>query len=134
MKRLTIFTQNHKAALTDFANEVGGHFVGDRAKITWETKHTYNMASKLVIFLEESVMRDNPIYNQSEKLCEMVRNLRTTPSHENEVKKLCAFLRTSRELNIEGYILFRMCEFRHMLDIMSYRVMKKMLVINPIVW
>ena len=136
MKRLTIYTKQHEYILREFAREIGTASV-DWAKwrdndrlfgvcITWENAMHGSIVEKLAVFLQDIAALENPIYKHSPKLREIAKRLQSTPAHSREVKRLKSFLKNSRTLNIEGYIAFRMSEFRHQLDIMSYRVIKKL--------
>ena len=137
MKRLTIYTQNHEKLLREFAQEfemaavkfsrhkkTRNNFFGVR--FSWEGSANLAVVERLVFFLQDVALLENPIYRHSAKLREMACGLRETPTHSKEVQRLKAFLRGSRVLHLEGYILFRMGEYRHKLDIMSYRAIKKM--------
>ena len=136
MKRLTIYTVDFEVALREFAdgleivNVEWGRWA-DRKRIfgvciSWENAVNAQVVERLTIFLQELAALQNPIYKHLPKMREIAKNLRTTPAHGHEVQRLRNFLKGNRKLNIEGYILFRMSEYRHKLDILSYQVMRKM--------
>jgi len=141
MKRLTIYTQCHENLLREFAtgfdlaevrfgrrNSERNQFFG--ARLTWENSANPTAIELLAEFIQEVAMQENPVYRHSAKLREMARGLRETPTHGKEMQRLKTFLRDSRVLHLEGYILFRMGDFRHKLDIMSYRAIKKLELIQ----
>jgi len=136
MKRLTIYTVGFDKELQNFAKEFGlvrlrwakwhrrGGVFG--AHLTWENGDAVEVVGQLCRFLQELVALESPVYRGSPKLMELVRGLQNTPTHQREVQRLKGFLRASRVLHIEGYLNFRMGEFRNQLDVISYRAVKKM--------
>ena len=129
MKRLTMHTGCYEQDLIDFVQGVG--FVDikwQRKKETfsicliWENENNNLFISMLAQFLQELIVKESPVYKHSPKLSSVA--LKTT--YEEEKKRIKQFLKNSQTLNIEGYITFRMSEFRHKLDIISYKLIKKL--------
>ena len=136
MKRLTIYTADHEELLRNFASEL------DMATIKWGKWQNKNrlfsmcliwdndvhnqVVDNISIFLQDVATLENSIYKHSPKLQEMAKSWQLTPAQEHETRRLKAFLKQSRILHIEGYITFRMAEYRTKLDIMSYRAIKKL--------
>ena len=134
MKRLTIYTQQYENLLRDFAKGLDifdVKFVRHGKNrlfcmcLTWENETNALAIDRLAAFLQDVAALENPVYRYSIKMREMAKALQETSAHSVETKRLKAFLRGSRVLNLEGYITFRMSEYRHKLDIMSYRAIKK---------
>ncbi|MCL2501038.1 MAG: putative sporulation protein YtxC [Defluviitaleaceae bacterium] len=76
--------------------------------------------------LEEAALYENPVYRHSPKMRRLTRELRNTPLFADETEKLRRFLRTNKRLHIEGYVAFRMGKYREALDMLSYRLIKKL--------
>jgi len=136
VKRLTIYTVGFDRQLYDFARDFGlvrllwakwrsgGQVFG--VQLAWENGDTTEVVGRVCGFLQQLVALENPLYGHSPKLMELALGLQGTPVHQREVKRLKGFLRGSRVLHIEGYLNFRMGEFRNHLDVISYRAIKKM--------
>ena len=80
---------------------------------------------QLLKLLMDITENENPVYKHSAKLRKMARELRHSPTFSHELKLLKEFISCGKELNIEGYVTFRMCEFREKLDLMVYSLVKK---------
>jgi len=133
MKRLTVHTYCYEKNLREFAKRMDIATVKWKRKknmfsmcFTWENIDNGQMIEQLAVFLQEIAILENPIYKHSPKLREMAQDLRDTPIYKNEVKRLKLFLKSSQTLNLEGYITFRMGEYRHKLDMISYQAIKKL--------
>ena len=134
MKRLTIYTHSHDKLLLKFVKGLNistvqsskrrknDYYIGVR--LAWENEVHEQIIDCLAAFLQDVAVLENPVYRCSPKLREIAKDLQESPAHSREVQRLKAFLRGSRVLNLEGYIIFRMGEFRHQLDIISYRAVK----------
>jgi len=135
MKQLAIHTQNYEKNLRDFAKGLDIATVkwkryGKKSSfsmcLTWENINNQQIINQLATFLQKVAALENPIYRHLPKFREMINGLQNTQIHEREVKRLKSFLRNSQTLNLEGYIIFRMSEYRHKLDIISYQAVKKL--------
>jgi len=134
MSQLTIYTHRYSKFLECFAIDIaegdavisnivrrkGGLFllncnVGSR-----------EVAERLLILLIDIAMQENPIYKQSSKLQEMAGDLRGTRLYASLRRNLIRFVKHNRVLHLEGYMTFRMTEYREKLDMMSYSLIKKM--------
>ena len=136
MKQLTISTHKHHQLLQDFAA---------RAKDSgWDATHKAGcgggmlavcfryentdaaFAKGLLTLLTDIVVQENPIYQHSPKMQSMAHDLHKTPIFTSALKSLVRFIRHSRALHLEGYVAFRMAEYREKLDMMSYSLIKKL--------
>ena len=95
-------------------------------KIAWKAAQGGGVAEALLVMLEEIAVLENPVYRHSPKLRALADGLRGTPLHQRELVRLREFLKTASSLNIEGYITFRMVEYREKLDMVAYTLIKKM--------
>jgi hypothetical protein len=57
---------------------------------------------------------------------QLARELRKTTLYKNETDNLRRFLRTNKCIHVEGYVKFRMEKYSEMLDLLSYRLIKKL--------
>ena len=132
MKKLTIYTANHESYVKNFV--AGIDIIKTEHKkplcITWQNENHNQVVSHLATLLQQLAAKENPIYKSLPKMMELAKNLST--QNEEEAKRLKYFLKTSRRLNIEGYITFRMSDYRHKLDILGYRVIKKLRLMQEI--
>jgi len=80
--------------------------------------------------ITEIALLENPVYKYSAKLRDMAKDLRGTPIYNEGLIALSHFLKHSRLLHLEGYVAFRMSEYREKLDFMSYSLIKKMKLIQ----
>jgi len=135
MKRITIHTTNHKSKLLSFADTVAernlcitenSYQAGNYSiKLAWETSVTNVFIQALILLLYDIATYENPIYRHSPKLRDLTEGLLNTPLHECDIQRLKAFLRTNKELHIDGYVAFRMEAYRAQLDMMLYKIIKK---------
>ena len=130
MKRLTIRSQKYQSELEDFAAKAiaaelikTGNIKGNTLKLTITETETF--CEMLMNLLADAAEMENPIYKNSVKLRKMARDLRRTPAYIRELRQLKEFTAGSKELNIEGYVTFRMSEYKEKLDMMMYSIVKK---------
>ena len=76
--------------------------------------------------LANIAQQENPLYQQSQKLREMAGDLQGTALYSSLQKSLEHFVKHNQVLHLEGYVTFRMTEYREKLDMMSYSLIKKM--------
>jgi len=135
MKRITIHTTSHKSKLLTFAKNAAErnlciiekkYHTGDYSvKLTWETSATSAFIQALILLLYDIATHENPIYRHSPKLRDLAEGLQGTPLHKCDTEQLKAFLRTNKDLHIDGYAAFRMETYRANLDMMLYKIIKK---------
>ena len=76
--------------------------------------------------LTDIIVQENPIFQYSPKLQDMAHDLRKTPLYDTGLKGLKRFIKHNRALHLEGYMNFRMSDYREKLDLMSYTLIKKL--------
>jgi hypothetical protein len=76
--------------------------------------------------LAEITMQENPVYRHAPKMRELARRLRETPRYKQEIHMLRKYFKSNTGLHIEGYVRFRMGWYAEMLDLLSYRLIKKL--------
>jgi len=84
------------------------------------------LTNGLIALLIDIALEENPVYRHSQKLRDMAYDLRDTALHRKLAGDLTRFLTRARDLHLEGYLNFRMAEYREKLDMMSYSLIKKM--------
>ncbi|MCL2605228.1 MAG: hypothetical protein FWD90_12175 [Defluviitaleaceae bacterium] len=84
------------------------------------------LARAVMGILEEAAIMENPVYHYSPKMRLLARELRKTPLYAYEQERLQRFLRTNGYLHVEGYAVFRMGKYNEALDMLSYRLIKKL--------
>jgi len=94
-------------------------------KLAWEKSVADKITQELIHMLYHIVTNENPVYKYSPKLKDLSTSLHNTPQYENDVEQLKSFLHSSKELNIDGYVTFRMDEYKEKLDMMLYKIVKK---------
>jgi len=110
MKRVTLHTEHYKHLLSEFAQAWGrGVWVADVMRL-----------------LAEVAMRENAVYAHAPKMREYARAFTETPLYQRETARLRMFLRDNNRLHLEGYVRFRMRVYAEMLDMLSYRLIKKL--------
>jgi len=136
MKRLNIFTNKYEGELRDFAARAsaagillirGSGFCENRQvyglKITvLDVKALPEVLTSLLMDITEA---ENAVYKYSQKLRTMAATARLTSIHDREVKQLKLFLAENKTLHLEGYVTFRLGEYRDKLDMMIYSLIKK---------
>ena len=140
MKQLTIYTRRYRQQLEDFAEFAVNSGVNLRRagkldcgmfSINCLYNHTDTVfIGGLMTLLTDIALQENPIYLHSPKLREMAGELRDTSLYTAAYKDFICFLKHNRELYLEGYVAFRMAEYREKLDMMSYSLIKKMKLIQ----
>lgn len=131
MKTLTITTQSYGQALQALAAD------GDGMTVRYAGQHEglYYMrvifdgtqpAETLTGLLEYVAVQENPVYRHSEKLTSLALTLRHTPIHADNLSRLTQYIKENRRLHLEGYVVFRMAEYRHKLDMMMFSLIKNM--------
>ena len=134
MKQLTIITSLHSQQLKDFAqnaealgqlslNKTG--WIGKQFSINFQHNSSQYFVEGIINLLTNIAINENPIYKNSPKLQNMAHDLRSTGVYVNLQKALIHFLKQNRNLHLEGYVNFRMSEYREKLDMMSYSLIKK---------
>ena len=140
MKRLTISTYRYKQLLEDFVTkaEKSGCLItlniGMQAKMFYlicQYNHKHPAFTEgLMTLLTHIVIQENPLYHNSPKLQGMAHDLRGTSLYETSLKNLVHYLVHCKTLHLEGYVIFRMGEYREKLDMMSYSLIKKLKLIR----
>ena len=135
MKTLTILTGAYARELYSFASEAAS-----QGKLTYSRENkrdgfyrvycAYNttalMAEALLPLLEYIAMRENPIYRYSAKLRDFAAEHIRYESRPENTARLCRYLNCSHSLHLEGYITFRMAEYRAKLDAAVFSLIKKL--------
>ena len=124
MKKLTILTQEYKDTLEEFILLKGILKNGGIYKLVCP-KSKLNTDS-LARLLEHIVIQGHPVYGHSPKLADMALDLLHTKLHKANLEALSRYLEENDQLHLEGYATFRMTEYRNQLDVMMYRLVKKL--------
>ncbi|MCL2363065.1 MAG: putative sporulation protein YtxC [Defluviitaleaceae bacterium] len=110
MKRVTLHTEHYIPLLREFAQSWGrGAWVADIMRL-----------------LAEVAMRENAIYAHAPRMREFAQSLSDAPMYRREAAQLKRFLHDNDRLHLEGYVRFRMRAYAEMLDMLSYRLIKKL--------
>ena len=136
MRKLVFFTRKYETALRDFAAKAAAAEViyiekSDMCAFRGEFTLGFTVQQKdtfcemLLGLLFDITVDENPIYTKSSKLKIMAEGLKDSPIFGRELRRLRGFLKGSRELNIDGYIIFRLCELKEKLDTLVYSLVKK---------
>ncbi|MCL2386123.1 MAG: putative sporulation protein YtxC [Defluviitaleaceae bacterium] len=134
MKKIVIFTTKYENELRDFAAKAAASeiiYINDSSKKCERYALRISIADKdafseeFLLALMNIAEKENPVYRYSAKLRKMARELRESPLQGRELHRLKSFFAASKEINIEGYVTFRMGEFREKLDTMIYSLVKK---------
>jgi len=130
MKQLTILTYHYSTFLSNFVAHTGtGELLVRRGGLTLVKCVNFANATfceRLLELMVDIALDENPLYQQSAKLRDLAGDLRATPVYGRLRSGLRQFLRHSQTLCLEGYLTFRMSEYREKLDMMSYSLIKKM--------
>jgi len=111
MNTVTILTQG-------FAQELESiNLCCDRAEL--DTDALTHLLERIVIF-------KHPVYGHSRKLADMATELCGGEIHQANRRRLDAYLLEHDELHLEGYAAFRMSDYRNKLDMLMYRLIKKL--------
>ena len=141
MKRLTIYTHSYGQELERFAARVkecegliirsmGPQESGQVSVVCHYRRDNSTFLDGLAILLAEVAQQENPLYRHSPKMRDMADDLRGTQIFASIKAALVGFLKHSTVLYLEGYVAFRMSEYREKLDYMSYSLIKKMKLIQ----
>ncbi|MCL1842850.1 MAG: hypothetical protein FWF79_03480 [Defluviitaleaceae bacterium] len=135
MEQFVIFTVKYEKKLLEFAAKATAE---ELMQVNFSKKvkrDTYALAfslakreafcTSLMDFLMDIAVEENPVYAHSSKLRDMAQDLRNTQIYARELRRLRGFFLGSREVHIDGYVTFRMGEFREKLDHMIYKLVKK---------
>ena len=120
---ITIYTQDYRHALEDlFAVSY------DPSRKLTQARCPLNALDleALARLLERIVILRHPIYGHSPKLIEMALELKPQAIQQANVKELEQYFSENTTLYLEGYAAFRMSDFSNKLDMMMYRIIKKM--------
>jgi len=110
MKRVNLHTEQYKSLLAEFASAWGrGVWVADVMRL-----------------LAEVAMRENAVYAHAPKMRQLARSMDKAPLYRRETARLKRFIRDNERLHLEGYVRFRMRAYAEMLDMLSYRLIKKL--------
>ena len=124
MRNLVILTQEYKDTLEEFILQKGILKNGGLYELTCP-KNNKNTDS-LTCLLEHIVIQRHPIYGHSPKLADMALDLIHTKLHQTNFEALRRYIEENDHLHLEGYATFRMTEYRNQLDIIMYRLIKKL--------
>jgi len=140
MKQLTICTHRYSQQLEAFAACATNSGWLTTSKAGWKgglysvicqyNSLTPAFTGGVMTLLTDIALQENPIYQNSLKLQDMAHDLRETPLYTAGLRYLIRFMRHSRVLHLEGYVAFRMAEYREKLDMMSYSLIKKLNLIQ----
>ena len=86
--------------------------------------------NELVTLLTDIALYENPVFRHSSKLQDMAKDLKDTEVYDSLRESLGIYIKQNSNLNLEGYINFRMSKYREKLDMMSYSLIKKMKLIQ----
>ena len=134
MRRFIIHTEKYEVKLRDFAESAAEAEIVYINRICKKrngcvigfTITGYEEFCELLLpLLLDIAEGENPVYGQSAKLREMARDLRKTQIYGKELRRLKHFISGNKGLHIEGYVTFRMGEFREKLDMLIYSLVKK---------
>jgi len=98
--------------------------LGALLPIKWE-ESPCEVADTLLQIIYKITIRQNPVYLNSPKLQELATCINETPQYTNDKTRLVAFVSTHTELNLDGYITFCMDDYRAQLDLILYKLVKK---------
>ena len=131
MKRLNIHTSNYKSELTGFKKVLEKNnlclvqpYTGG-ISLAWESLANDMVIDALLLMLQSIVMHENPVYRHSPKLRDLANSIKDTELHIHELQLLKAFIRANKNIHLDGYAAFRMEAYREKLDMMLYRIVKK---------
>ena len=141
MKRLMIYTHEYNKELEYFAaraKECEGLIIrnfeqsqnGQVSIVCHYRRDDNAFLDGLAALLAEIAQQENPLYRHSPIMRDMADDLRNTQIFAGIKAALVGFLKHSTVLYLEGYVAFRMSEYREKLDYMSYSLIKKMKLIQ----
>ena len=136
MKQLNIHTTKYENELRNFAAKAveAGTISIKHSKLN-EKRRLFELTcmclnykalpGALTELLMDIAEAENAVYRHSSKLRAMAQEVRKTPIYTSEVKRMRTFLAENKALHLEGYVTFRMEEYREKLDMMIYTLVKK---------
>jgi len=141
MKQLTLLTSRYKQLLDSFTSHAstdGGLTIRKTGNLSNAIFFTNCFISPsepvfiegLINLLVNIALQENPVYQHSSKLRDMAGDLQGTQLYANLRRGLIRFMKHSPSIHLEGYVAFRMKEYREKLDMMSYSLIKKMKLIR----
>jgi len=135
MKRLTIHTHNYKNELINFIkNLTQNNLCNISIATSYAVKLTYtnskDFIATLLSLLYTIAMQENPVYRYSPKLKNLAASLQNPELHNTELKRLENFIKSNKELNLEGYVTFRMENYSAKLDMILYEIIKKIKIVK----
>jgi len=129
MKRVMIYTTKNTSELADFAKSISCDICSVESEVplglVWRASNSDKVLATLLQLIHKIAMNENPVYRNSPKLASIAEGLVNSPIHNSEIQKLKDFLRISKVLNLDGYIMFCTDEYRAKLDLMLYTIVKK---------
>jgi len=135
MKRLTIHTYTYKNELKNFIKTLTQNNLctisiatSHAVKLTWANSKDF--IETILFLLYNIAMLENPVYRYSPKLKNLASILQNTELHNTELTRLETFLKSNSELNLEGYVTFRMEEYSAKLDMILYEIIKKIKIVK----
>jgi len=127
MKRITLYTLRYQTELTSFAENIKDICTVEPSKngflVSWELTNTAPFANRLLEFLQNIALLENPIFKHSSKLKNIVGDLKEI--NEQELLSLNHYIKTNKEMNLEGYVAFRLTEYKEKLDSLLYSWIRK---------
>jgi len=131
MKRITLHTLHYKHELAEFAEDITKKEIctvqstKNGTLFIWEISKAAAFVNMLLFLLQNIALQENPIFKHSKKLKNLTEGLQNTDIHNIETEKLTEYIKSNKELNLEGYATFRMAEYKGKLDSMLYGIIKK---------
>lgn len=130
MSKLNVYTDIYTSKLLDWAEKnkyknkiynkgyiYNGYYV--------EVENNNNCKESLSILLEEVILHKNPITRGYKCLCDNIKNSIFIPCRNDIYSDLSKFLQDNNQINIDGYISFRMDEYNYLVNLVLYTIVKK---------
>jgi len=128
MRRITLHTSSFTQEIENLAQALQKRNICNVKNGTtfyWESSANAIICEELLHLLQHITMMANPVYRHSPTLRDLAEGLRNTDVHIYELERLKIFVRQNNELNLEGYLTFRMEAYCAKLDAMLYTIVKK---------
>jgi len=93
--------------------------------LSWQASAGGEIIGELLLMLQNIVMFENAVYRYSPKLRDLAGGINNTELYLHEMRQLKSFIKTNKDICLEGYTAFRMQEYREKLDELLYSIMKK---------
>ena len=127
MKRYIINTSRYAKAVKKQIDAVRMKKCGEEYALSFSWKGgAHILARSLMPVLEAAAQYENPVYRNAPVMAKLALTLRNSCMYEGETAALTRFLQSNHCLHIEGYTRFRMSDYHEALDMLSYRLIKKM--------